>query len=82
MSHADAQSGDRDSRVLAELPRGHEELRVSIDEYKGHRYVGLRVFYQAGDGSWRPSPKKGCSIRAAEITDVVEALMSADEILN
>jgi hypothetical protein len=64
--------------VLADIPRGDDGmLRLSIAEFKGHRYVATRVWTLARDGSaWFPT-KSGGSIRLREIDDVVAALHEA-----
>ncbi|EYD75011.1 hypothetical protein Rumeso_03435 [Rubellimicrobium mesophilum DSM 19309] len=31
-----------------------EELRVSLDEFKGHRLLNLRVWFEGDDGQMRP----------------------------
>jgi Transcriptional Coactivator p15 (PC4) len=33
-----------------------EQIRISINEYQGHEYIDIRVFYLA-DGEYKPSTK-------------------------
>lgn len=63
-------------KLLATCVRGHkknEELRISLDEYRGHAYVSLRVWERGGKGPFWPS-KKGVTIRLSEIETVLAAL--------
>lgn len=39
-----------------------EELRVSIDEFKGHWLLSMRVWFDAGDGTMRPG-KQGLALQ-------------------
>lgn len=51
------------------------ELRVTAGELAGHRFAHLRVWYlSARTGRWVPDPKRGCTIRAREIGEVIAAL--------
>jgi len=64
--------------VLASFERcgGYEELRISIDTYRGRRYINVRIWYQAEDGSFRPT-KRGVTIRENEIEKAIKALRLA-----
>jgi hypothetical protein len=63
---------------LATFPRGDsEELRVTLAEFKGHRYISLRVWSEGPDGNLYPCPGKGCSVRLREAKGVAEALLAA-----
>ncbi len=79
---AQPQAADDDrgpSLRLATLPRGdgRAELRISWDEFKGHKFVNLRQWNRADDGSWRPDTKRGLSIKRRERAAVVDALTKA-----
>jgi hypothetical protein len=51
---------------LARFARGPDaELRVSLDEYQGARFLNLRIWTRGSLDSWWPS-KKGVSIRLRE----------------
>ena len=66
---------------LATLPRGDNvAFHVEWSEFKGHRFVSLRVWNKATDGSWRPDVKRGCSIKRGEISAVIVALTKALEL--
>ncbi len=64
--------------VLARISRSDdEELRIALDEYRGHRYLALRVWERGRDGQWWPVKAKGLSIRLREVADVAKAFAQA-----
>lgn len=64
-----------DYEILVTFSRsnGDAELRVSIGQYEGHRFLSMREWTRGSDGSWWPS-KKGATIRVAEIADFKHAV--------
>ena len=50
-----------------------ESIVVSETEYKGSKYVDVRVFYKDTDGNLKPT-RNGVSIRHAKVTELVAAL--------
>ena len=50
-----------------------ESIVVSETEYKGNKYVDVRVFYKDTDGSLKPT-RKGVSIRPEKVAELVAAL--------
>ena len=65
---------------LASIPKNsREEIRISLDEFKGHQLVNLRVFFKADDGEMRPS-KKGLAFKASLLPDMLDALRKASEL--
>lgn len=64
---------------LGTFPRnqGAEELRVSLAEYNGHRYIALRIWERDQAGQFWPS-KRGLSIRlreCAQLADILAAVV-------
>lgn len=53
-----------------------EELRVSVDHYQGYELLNLRIWFEADDGSMRPS-KKGLALRLELLPELREALEAA-----
>ena len=53
-----------------------ERIRVSIEAYRGSRFVDCRVYWQDEQGEWRPS-KKGIALNGDCINEVIEALQKA-----
>lgn len=68
--------------TLATLDRSYkdkkEELRISLSEFNGKRFVSVRVFWQNEAGQWLPG-KQGCSVRVRELEPVIKALCVAKE---
>jgi len=50
-----------------------ESIVVSETEYKGNKYVDVRVFYKDTDGSLKPT-RKGVSLRPEKVAELVAAL--------
>jgi hypothetical protein len=80
-------SPNDDGELLLALDRAKpgeaptEQLRISIREFKGHRFVEARLFWMTPEGTWAPS-KKGLSIRSRELSDVLGALEEAQVKIN
>ncbi len=65
------------SNVLAKWERpGGEEVRLTLDVYKGKTYLGLRLYFKADDGEMHAT-KKGVSIRAEEVLALAAAVNEA-----
>jgi hypothetical protein len=68
-----------DGELLDALPRseGREALRITLKEYEGRPYVGVRIWVRDDrTGAMWPT-KRGCSVRIRELARVVEALQRA-----
>lgn len=50
-----------------------EEIRITLDDFRGYQLVNLRVWFDAGDGEYRPG-KQGLAFRADLLSEVLEAL--------
>lgn len=50
-----------------------EEIRITLDDFKGRQLVNLRVWFDAGDGEYRPG-KQGVAFRLDLLPEVLEAL--------
>ena len=53
-----------------------EEIRFTVETFKGQVIVNVRVWYRADDGEYRPG-KQGLAFRLALLGDVVAALRKA-----
>lgn len=53
-----------------------EQVQISLENFKGHNLVAIRVFYDAGGGEMKPS-KKGLSIRPEMVDDILDGLEAA-----
>ena len=49
-----------ESKLLAVIPRSQtEQLQIAVKEYKGKRYLDLRIFYTTDEGAnWNPTKKR------------------------
>ena len=84
-THQGENAVEQAGQVLARLPRkaygGHsQELRISLDEYQGSRFLRLQVWMDKGSG-WFPLPSKLVTIRAVELADAQEALHEAARMI-
>ncbi len=53
-----------------------EEIRVALAEFKGHRYVDLRIVVAGDDGADRPT-KSGLTLKLSAILELAEMLNRA-----
>ncbi|AGT08119.1 transcriptional coactivator p15/PC4 family protein [Paracoccus aminophilus] len=64
---------------LAIIPKNQrEEIRLSLDDYKGMQLVNLRIWFKADDGEFRPS-QKGIAFKAELLPAVLEGLQAAQK---
>ena len=65
-------------QVLATVPRSAtEEIQISINEYRGKKYLDLRVYYTTDDGlNWNPT-KKGVTFSPDKLGELKEAIEKA-----
>lgn len=47
-----------------------EKIRLTIEEYKGYRFINLRICFLNSKGVWHPT-KKGITLRADLIEEVI-----------
>jgi hypothetical protein len=67
--------------MISEIEKNlKEKIRVSIEEYRGHKFIDCRVYWQDDQGEWRPS-KKGIALNSDSIDKVIEALQKASKKL-
>ena len=55
-----------------------EEVRVTLDDFKGHRLINVRVWFRADDDTMRPG-KQGIALRLEQLPDLMAALASVNE---
>lgn len=62
--------------MIASIPKNaREEIRVSVDDFQGHRLCNVRVWYREGD-DFRPG-KQGIALRLDLLPQLVTALQGA-----
>ena len=63
---------------ICTIPKNRtEEIRVSLDDFKGNQLVNLRVWFQNSDGEMRPG-KQGIAFKLALLPEVLAALHRAE----
>jgi hypothetical protein len=58
-----------------------EEVRVSLTEFKGHRLIDLRIYFEPEDGSERKPTKKGITIDVGLYPELKRALLRVEKEL-
>lgn len=69
-----------EDKVVATFKRNPtEEVRAGIKEFKGRRYIDLRIYYMDDQGEWKPT-RKGISLSTdfmPELKDAVSQIEAA-----
>jgi hypothetical protein len=67
--------------VVGQVERNPTEvLRISTEEFKGRAYIDLRIYFEDGEGEWKPT-KKGVTINPEKLEEVIGLLREAQEKL-
>lgn len=70
-----------DSRIIASFEKNsREEVRASVDTFRGKKYIHIRVFYRSEKGEWLPG-KKGLSVSANCFRDLANMVLQIGEHL-
>ncbi len=68
------------SFVIGSIPKGTDEVRFAISEYKGVKYCDLRKWYKAkGTGEMKPT-KEGVTFPLAQIPTMRDFLVEAEQL--
>ncbi len=71
---------DEHGLLIASISKGSSrEIRISLNEYKGTRYIDIREFFEI-DGEFRPT-KKGVTLRVDRFEELAEAILELGETL-
>jgi chaperone required for assembly of F1-ATPase len=57
-----------------------EDIRVMWSEYKGHRYLDIRVYTEIDGKTDKVPTRKGVTVRPDLIADLIKALESAQPL--
>ncbi|MCX5803458.1 MAG: transcriptional coactivator p15/PC4 family protein [Proteobacteria bacterium] len=69
------------SKLIGEIEKNQKErIRIFIDEYRGHKFCNVRVFFEADNGQWLPT-KKGITFNDETIDEVIPLLQKASKEL-
>ena len=65
-------------KILMTIPRSAtEEIQIATNEYKGKKYLDLRVYYTTDDGlNWNPT-KKGVTVSPDKLAELKTAIEQA-----
>ena len=68
--------------IIGEIQKNQKEkIIVGTNEFKGHKYIDLRVHYEdETSGEYKPT-KKGIAVNPKILDDVVEMMLEAAENL-
>ncbi len=58
-----------------------EEVRVSLTEFKGHKLIDVRIYYEPEDGGERRPTKKGITIDVSLYPELKKALLQVEKEL-
>jgi len=57
-----------------------EEVRATLKEFRGRRYLDLRIYYQDDQGEWKPT-RKGVSLSTDFMGELKEAVTAMETAL-
>lgn len=67
--------------VIGDIERNPTEVvRVSVSEYKGRKYVDLRIYFKNAEGEWAPT-KKGVTVPPDKVEEMLNLLKQAQAAL-
>jgi len=74
-------SGTTEVAVVLKFKKSNrEEIQIAIREFEGNRYGDIRAWYWAEGGTQKPG--KGVTFKLDMIDALLEALRSAEELLD
>ena len=73
---------DNQMNIIGEVQKNSKEkIIISINEYEGHKYIDLRVYYEDSNTlDWKPT-KKGIALSQKSIKEVLSYLSEASDII-
>jgi hypothetical protein len=73
---------NRSSKTVAMISKSEvNEVRVSIDEFLGHRFINIREWLMWGDLEEMAPTKKGVTIPVDSFPELKEAVVKLDQEL-
>jgi hypothetical protein len=62
---------------MGEIERSETEVvRVSTEEFKGRKYLDVRIYFENDEGEWKPT-KKGVTIQPDKVDAFIELIKKA-----
>jgi hypothetical protein len=72
---------DEASQLVAQFEKNSkEEVRVSIDDFRGRKIINMRVYYRSDNGQWLPG-RQGLALGVDRYRDLAEAMLKVGEAL-
>ena len=69
-------------QIIGEIQKNQKEkIIISTNEYKGHKYIDLRVHYEDESTKEYKPTKKGIAVNPKILSQVVELMIEAAENL-
>ena len=69
---------DSTSNLIVAIDRSErEKLHVAVNEYKGRKYLDIRIFYTTDGGeNWRPT-QKGVTVDPKHFDELIDAIQES-----
>ena len=68
-------------KLIGQVQKNTSELiKISIEEYNGHEFIDLRVYYDSGSGTYLPT-KKGITLNGETISTAIDFLKKGQKLL-
>jgi hypothetical protein len=58
----------------------NEHIRISTEEFKGRKYIDIRIYFENDEGQWKPT-RKGVALSPGAVDEVIEGLRQASRKL-
>jgi hypothetical protein len=72
---------DDSSQLVAQFEKNaKEEVRVSIDDFRGRKIINMRVYYRSDSGQRLPG-KQGLALAVDRYRDLADAILRLGEAL-
>ncbi len=67
--------------LIAEIEKNmKEKIKISIEEYRGFKFIDCRVYFEDDLGLWHAT-RKGIALNDETVAEVIEALKKAVPVL-
>lgn len=63
-------------KIVKDIEKGQDLLRISLSEFKGGQYVNIRIHYMDDKGDWKPT-RKGVTLTPGMMKQVYDAIGEA-----
>jgi len=63
-------------KVVKDIEKGQDLIRIELSEFRGKQYVGARIYYMNDKGDWKPT-RKGFTLVPEKMEEVRDAINEA-----